>query len=285
MRIAIEPMAAQPVAPTTAAMAPNAPIGAAHMIIIIKRKTTAWMCLMPLSTGSPLLPMDCSAKPTSNASTRVGSTGMSPGIMSSRKATVEFSSPLAPDSYGSSCSPEPGWMMLPTTRPMASAKVDMVMKYSSARPPTLPTVAALAIEPTPSTMVQKMTGAISILISATNPVPSGLSALPRSGANRPTAAPSTTAAITMMYSQWVLSFFFVPACGELPAGVIWSVTAIAWSYPRVRVEPDGAPLRGRHYVESFCIHGAAQSDPHLHCVHIGHAVGLPGATSMRRCAQ
>ena len=69
--------------------------------------------------------------------------------------------------------PSPGWMMLPTTRPIASANVDITMKYSSASPPILPTVAAFAIEPTPTTIVQKMIGAIIILMSATKAVPIG----------------------------------------------------------------------------------------------------------------
>ena len=81
-----------------------------------------------------------------------------------------------------SCSrPSPGWMMLPTTRPIASAKVVMIMKYSSASPPILPTVAAFAIEPTPTTIVQKMIGAIIILMRATKPLPIGSSATPTSG--------------------------------------------------------------------------------------------------------
>ncbi len=55
-------------------------------------------------------------------------------------------------------SPLPGLSMLPTTRPMPSATVDMPMKYARARPPTLPTLAAARTEPMPSTMVQKITG-------------------------------------------------------------------------------------------------------------------------------
>ena len=50
----------------------------------------------------------------------------------------------------------------------------------------------------PSTIVQKMTGEIIILISSTNPVPSGLSALPSSGAAKPTTIPATTATMTAM---------------------------------------------------------------------------------------
>ena len=58
----------------------------------------------------------------------------------------------------------------------------------------------------PSTIVQKMTGAIIILIRLTNIVPSTPSDLPVSGASRPTMMPATTPTITMMYSQWVRSF-------------------------------------------------------------------------------
>jgi hypothetical protein len=60
----------------------------------------------------------------------------------------------------------------------------------------LPTFAACRIEPMPSTMVQKMTGLIIILMRFTNPVPSGLSDLPTSGASKPTAMPASTATIT-----------------------------------------------------------------------------------------
>ena len=49
----------------------------------------------------------------------------------------------------------------------------------------MPTRAALRTEPTPSTMVQKMTGWIIILISATNAWPSGLSSTAKVGATQP----------------------------------------------------------------------------------------------------
>ena len=62
----------------------------------------------------------------------------------------------------------------------------------------MPTFAACRIEPIPNTIVQKITGEIIILISSTNPVPSGLSALPTSGATKPTTMPSTTATMTAM---------------------------------------------------------------------------------------
>ena len=74
-------------------------------------------------------------------------------------------------------------------------------------PPTLPTWEAFRTEPMPSTMVQKMIGPIIILIRFTNAVPmtaSPAACLPKI---RPTAVPATTAMMTAMYSQWVLTFF------------------------------------------------------------------------------
>ena len=62
----------------------------------------------------------------------------------------------------------------------------------------MPTRAALATEPTPSTIVQKMTGWIIILIRATKPVPSGFSSMAKPGATTPTRMPSATATMTAM---------------------------------------------------------------------------------------
>ena len=62
----------------------------------------------------------------------------------------------------------------------------------------MPTVAALRTEPMPNTIVQKMTGAIIILINETNIVPSTPTLLPTSGARMPTPTPITTAAMTAM---------------------------------------------------------------------------------------
>ena len=50
----------------------------------------------------------------------------------------------------------------------------------------------------PSTIVQKMIGLIIILIRLTNSVPSTPSALPMSGATKPTITPAMTATITAM---------------------------------------------------------------------------------------
>jgi hypothetical protein len=57
------------------------------------------------------------------------------------------------------------------------------------------------MEPTPSTIVQKITGEIIILTRFTKPVPTGLSAIPKLGHRMPTAMPARTAMMTAMYSQ------------------------------------------------------------------------------------
>ena len=94
--------------------------------------------------------------------------------------------------------PAPGCRTLPTTSPIVRATVDIVRKYASARPPTLPTWAALATDPTPSTIVQKITGEIIIRMRATKASPMGLSFTAKSGATNPTRTPRATAAITAM---------------------------------------------------------------------------------------
>src|SRR4051794_23969668 len=80
------------------------------------------------------------------------------------------------------------------------------------------------MEPMPSTMVQKMTGAMSILITPTNAVPSHFRFAANSGNAKPTAMPSTTAAMTARYSQCVRSRrrFGVPAeTGAVAMTVSW----------------------------------------------------------------
>ncbi len=104
-------------------------------------------------------------------------------------------------------SASPGVIRFPTSRPRNRANVDITMKYSRARPPTLPTWEALRTDPMPSTIVQKMIGPIIILIRFTNAVPitaNPAACLPKIN---PTAIPATTATITAMYNQCVLTFF------------------------------------------------------------------------------
>mgnify|MGYP007122137596 CR=1 FL=1 len=62
----------------------------------------------------------------------------------------------------------------------------------------MPTVAALRTDPMPNTIVQKMTGAIIILIKLTNIVPRKATSLPNSGATSPTMTPAITAMMTAM---------------------------------------------------------------------------------------
>ncbi len=130
----------QPVSPTTAAIAPKAPIGATHMIIDRMRKTTRSKCLTPRSTAWPELPRLWTANPTSSATNSVDSTD-SPisgetsvvGMMPSRNSVVVCASPLAAFSAAARPAslitrPSPGCRMLPTSRPMISATVDIAMK-------------------------------------------------------------------------------------------------------------------------------------------------------------
>ena len=87
-------------------------------------------------------------------------------------------------------------------------------------PPTLPTWEAFRTEPMPSTMVQKMIGPIIILIRLTNAVPrtaSPAASLPKIS---PTAVPATTATMTAMYSQWVLTFFFLGGTSDVWVGSV-----------------------------------------------------------------
>ena len=85
-------MAAQPALPTTPAMAPNAPIGASHMMPARILNTSRCSTVTKFSTGSPLAPRACTANPTSSATNRASSTEPSVsaenrvvGMMSIRK--------------------------------------------------------------------------------------------------------------------------------------------------------------------------------------------------------
>ncbi len=82
---------------------------------------------------------------------------------------------------GSTLKPAPGFATLATTRPMASAKVETTSKYSSALPPTRPIFFMSCMPAIPATTVQKITGAMIILISLMKPSPNGFIAVPTSG--------------------------------------------------------------------------------------------------------
>ena len=85
--------------------------------------------------GLPDLPMACTANPTSSATSSVCRTtplvkeeNSVSGIRCSRKSAVVVFSAAAGALPAARFSPSPGWMMLPTTRPMARATVDMATK-------------------------------------------------------------------------------------------------------------------------------------------------------------
>ena len=132
-------MPSVPTSPTNAAIAPNAPTGAAHKIMASTRKTTRWRYSTTTRTGLPVVPIACTAKPTSSATKRV--CRMSPevseeksesGMMPSTKSTVlplPFASARPSDARErETSSPSPGLTRLPTMRPIVSAKVDITRK-------------------------------------------------------------------------------------------------------------------------------------------------------------
>ena len=77
--------------------------------------------------------------------------------------------------------PSPGLTRLMTVRPTTSAIELTISKYISARPPVLPTFFMSSMPAMPTTTVQKMIGAMIILISLMKPSPSGFMASPVCG--------------------------------------------------------------------------------------------------------
>jgi len=77
--------------------------------------------------------------------------------------------------------PTPGFSVFTTTSPMISAIVLTTSKYKSALPPTRPTFFMSSMPAMPVTTVQKMIGAMIILISLMKPSPRGFIAAPVSG--------------------------------------------------------------------------------------------------------
>ena len=97
--------------------------------------------------------------------------------------------------------PTPGWTRLITTSPTTSATLLTTSKYSSARPPVLPTFFMSSMPAMPTTTVQKMIGAMIILISLMKPSPSGFIASPVAGKKWPRITPMTIAVMTCRYSD------------------------------------------------------------------------------------
>ncbi len=63
-------------------------------------------------------------------------------------------------------------------------------KYRRANPPVFPTFFMSSIPAIPRTTVQKMIGAIIILISLMNPSPNGFISFPSSGNRKPSSTPT-----------------------------------------------------------------------------------------------
>ena len=86
--------------------------------------------------------------------------------------------PLVSSVLASMFMPVPGCTMLMITRPTTSAMLLTISKYSSASPPVLPTFFMSSMPAMPTTTVQKMIGAMIILMSLMKPSPSGFIASP-----------------------------------------------------------------------------------------------------------
>ena len=191
--------ASTPVSPTTAAIAPNAPIGAAHMIIASTRNTSRCRCPIAAQDRLAGAPIACSAKPTSSATSRVCSTspdgqrreqrGRDDAEQEVRRAAVPSAAcswPAPATASSVRCSPRPGGgCCRPPGRWRGRTSTSSGSSRAPGRRPCRP-ARRCATEPTPSTIVQKMTGWIIILIRSTNAVPSGLSSTAKSGATKPT---------------------------------------------------------------------------------------------------
>ena len=92
--------------------------------------------------------------------------------------------------------PTPGLMTLTSTRPTTSATELTTSKYKSARPPVLPTFFMSSMPAMPTTTVQKMIGAIIILMSLMKPSPRGFMLSPMAGQKWPRTTPMITAVMT-----------------------------------------------------------------------------------------
>ena len=101
-----------------------------------------------------------------------------------------------------------GFKQLTSTQPMTSASVVMISKHRIALAPTRPTCFMSPMPAMPLTMVQKMIGAISILMRLIKPSPSGFMACPVSGAKCPTSTPATMPASTQKKRERMILFVF-----------------------------------------------------------------------------
>ncbi|MCY1219867.1 hypothetical protein D3C87_1115280 [compost metagenome] len=77
--------------------------------------------------------------------------------------------------------PAPGLSRFTSTRPTTSAMLLTISKYKSASPPVLPTFFMSSMPAMPTTTVQKMIGAMIILMSLMKPSPKGFIDSPSEG--------------------------------------------------------------------------------------------------------
>ena len=157
----------------------------------------------------PASPTAVSATPNSTEKNTTGSSSplanaatMLLGTMCSRNSSVLCCAPVAvylltsPITIVEISRPAPGFVTFTMTRPIANASVDTNSKYSSALPPTRPSLRRSAMLAMPWTIVRKMIGVITIFTRLMNVSPRGLSDLPVSGDTTPSRMPSETATST-----------------------------------------------------------------------------------------
>ena len=111
-------------------------MGATHMTMARILNTSRWMYSMPRRIGSPWRPIACRANPASSATSSVCRTSPSVnadtsvlGMIPSRKSEPLFAPPaVSALCLATACTPSPGSIRLPTTRPISSAISDMIVK-------------------------------------------------------------------------------------------------------------------------------------------------------------
>ena len=117
-------------------------------------------------------------------------------ICESAAIVVYCRNPSTERVVGSMFIPAPGLIKCATTYPITNARVVITSKYISILSPSRPISFISSIPTKPSTIVQKMIGPISILISLINPSPKGLTKTACSGKKCPKITAITTATMT-----------------------------------------------------------------------------------------
>ena len=185
-----------PYLPIVNDIAPNAPIGANFIITPIMSKRTWDVFSIKSNTIVPRPPNLCNANPNKIAMKRIckisplanASTALL-GIIFIKKSVVVpifpgpvyATIPLVSKLAGSMFMPAPGWSTFTTTKPTIKAIVLTISKYNSASPPVLPTFFMSSMPAIPRTTVQKIMGAINILMPLIKASPNGFISVPKLG--------------------------------------------------------------------------------------------------------